>query len=198
MVELSLRDEDPIKQMYVLWAIRWSAEAWKEFTPQTIENCFIKSTLFGSRIGPRPRPQDYLDPPVINEMQQMAEQLLTAGRIHAVINIREFIELLGEEVEDSSEDLIEHVVELYAGPDRDAETDEEAVKQPQIKLNEVLVALQRLRLYKEQQSDFDIDVITTLLRHERRLQGRRPQNTKQQSIAIYFGVADRSVTTSQA
>ena len=60
----------------------------------------------------------------------MAEQLLAAGRIHAVINIREFIKLPGEEVEDLSEDLIKHIVELYAGPDRDAETDKEAIKQP--------------------------------------------------------------------
>ena len=58
----------------------------------------------------------------------MAEQLLAAGRIHTVINIWEFIELLGEEVEDLSEDLIEHIVELYAGPDRDVEMDEEAVE----------------------------------------------------------------------
>ena len=60
----------------------------------------------------------------------MAEQLLVAGRIYVVMNIWEFIELLGEEVEDLSEDLIEHVAELYAGPDRDAETDKEVIKQP--------------------------------------------------------------------
>ena len=57
----------------------------------------------------------------------MAEQLHTAGRICAVINIRNFIKLPGEEVEDSVEDLIEHVVELYAGPDRDIETDKEVI-----------------------------------------------------------------------
>ena len=44
------------------------------------------------------------------------------------MNIREFIKLPGEEVEDSSEDLIEHIVELYIGPNRDAETDKEAIK----------------------------------------------------------------------
>ena len=55
----------------------------------------------------------------------MAEQLYTAGRFHDVINIRNFIELLGEEVEDSAKDLIKHVAELYAGPDRDVETDED-------------------------------------------------------------------------
>jgi hypothetical protein len=131
-------------------------------------------------------------------MQQIAEQLHTAGRFYNVINIRNFIKLLGEEVEDLAKDLIKHVAELYAGPDRDAETDEEVVKQPQIKLNKALVALQRLRLYKEQQSDSNRDVITTLSRHERRIQGRRTQNTKQQSIAMYFSIADRSVTTSRA
>ena len=97
----------------------------------------------------------------------MAKQLLTAGRIRAVINIRNFIKLPGEEVEDSSKDLIKHIAELYAGPDRDAETDKEVTEQPQIKLDKALVALQKLRLYKEQQSDSNRDIITTLLRHER-------------------------------
>jgi hypothetical protein len=130
---------------------------------------------------------------VVDEMQQMAEQLFAAGRIHAIMNIQNFIELPGEEVEDLSGDLIEHVAELYAGPDRDAETDEEAIEQPQIKLDEALVALQTLRLYEEQQSDSDRDVITTLSRHERQIQSRRPQNTKQQLIATYFSIADRSI-----
>ena len=97
----------------------------------------------------------------------MAEQLLTAGRIRAIINIQNFIKLPGEEVEDSSEDLIKHIAELYTGPNRDAETDKEVIKQPQIKLNEALMALQKLYLYKEQQSNSNRDVVTTLSRHER-------------------------------
>ena len=60
----------------------------------------------------------------------MAEQLLAVGRIHAVINIQEFIKLPGEEVEDSLEDLIKYIVELYIGPNCDIETDKEAIKQP--------------------------------------------------------------------
>jgi len=55
----------------------------------------------------------------------MAEQLHTAGRFHNVTNIRNFIKLPGEEVEDLAEDLIKYVAELYAGPDRDIETDED-------------------------------------------------------------------------
>ena len=71
----------------------------------------------------------------------MAEQLLVIGRIRAVINIYNFIKLPGKEVEDLSEDLIKHIVELYAGSNRDAETDKEVIKQPQIKFNKALVAL---------------------------------------------------------
>ena len=55
----------------------------------------------------------------------MVEQLQTVGRVRNVINIRNFIELLGEEVEDLTKDLIEDVVELYIGPDRDAEIDKD-------------------------------------------------------------------------
>jgi hypothetical protein len=58
-----------------------------------------------------------------------------------------------QEVEDSPEDLIESIVELYAGPDRDMETDE------------ALAALQKLQVYEEQQSDSERDVITALSRH---------------------------------
>ena len=45
-------------------------------------------------------------------------------------NIQDFIKLLGKEVEDLTEDLIKHIVELYVGPDRDAEIDKEVIKQP--------------------------------------------------------------------
>ena len=46
------------------------------------------------------------------------------GRIYKPINIQNFIYLPGEDIVDSTKDLIKHVAELYAGPDRDAETDE--------------------------------------------------------------------------
>ena len=72
-------------------------------------------------------------------------------------------------MEDSTEDLIKYIVELYARPDRDAEIDKKVIKQPQIKLNEALDALQKLYLYKEQQKDYNRDIITTLLRYKRQL-----------------------------
>ena len=44
------------------------------------------------------------------------------------MNIQDFIKLLGEEVEDVMEDLIKYIAELYAGPDRDAEINQEVVE----------------------------------------------------------------------
>ena len=58
----------------------------------------------------------------------MAKQLYTAGRVYNVINIHNFIKLPGEEVEDSTKDLIEEVAELYAGPNRNTETDKDESK----------------------------------------------------------------------
>ena len=110
--------------------------------PQPIEICFIKSTLFGSRIGPRSHPQDYIDPPVIDEIEQLAEQLHTAGRVRAVINVRNFIEPPGDEVEDSPEDLIESIAELYAGPDRDGK------QMRKLLINLKLSLIRRLQPYK--------------------------------------------------
>ena len=120
----------------------------------------------------------------------MVEQLHTAGRVCNVTNICNFIKLPGEEVEDSAEDLIEHIAELYAGPDRDTETDEDDFAQPQIKVDEALQALQKLHLYEEQQEDGNRDLIITLTRHDRQIQGRRIRNTKQNSITTYFSVAN--------
>ena len=63
--------------------------------------------------------------PVINKVQEIAEQLRTAGRIREPLNIQNFIHLPGKDVVDSTKDLIKHVAELYTGLDCDAETDKE-------------------------------------------------------------------------
>jgi len=51
-----------------------------------------------------------------------------AGRVRNVINIRNFIELLGKKVEYLTKDLIKHVVELYVGPNYNAKTDKDESK----------------------------------------------------------------------
>ena len=46
-----------------------------------------------------------------------------------MVNIQDFIELLGEEVEDLMEDFIEYIGEFYVGPDHDAKMHEEVIEQ---------------------------------------------------------------------
>ena len=58
------------------------------------------------------------------------EQLKAVRRIRDIINIQDFIKLLGEEVEDLSKDLIKHIIELYIGPNCDIEINKEVIKQP--------------------------------------------------------------------
>ena len=45
-----------------------------------------------------------------------------------MINIQDFIKLLGKEVEDLIEDLIKYIVKLYIGPNCNIEIDKEVIK----------------------------------------------------------------------
>ena len=90
--------------------------------------------------------------------------------------------------------LIEHVAELYAEPDRDAEIDKEDSQQPRIKLDKAIEALQKLRLYKEQQEDGKRGYYNSI-KARASIQEQQPQNTKQTTIKSFFGGADRSILT---
>ena len=47
--------------------------------------------------------------------------------MYKVIDIQNFINLLGKEVEDLTRDFIKYIVELYTRPNRDAEIDKEDI-----------------------------------------------------------------------
>src|SRR6266478_2830516 len=72
MVDHTLNNKDPLKQCNVLWAIRWSMAAWHKVEPQTIDNCFRKTTLFGLIYGPQLRPANYVEP-IVNKLQEMTD-----------------------------------------------------------------------------------------------------------------------------
>ena len=55
----------------------------------------------------------------------MAKQLYTAERICKLLNIQIFIYFLGENVVNSTKDLIKHIVELYTGLNHNIKTDKE-------------------------------------------------------------------------
>src|SRR5204863_3593496 len=171
MIDASLLDKNPVKEMNMLWACRWIVSAWNEVQPSTIDHCWCKSTLLGPYQGAQRRPTDYHDivDDIVHDIQQLGEQLQQAGRIQALMNINNFIDPIEEATEDELENIVEHVAAQF-GPEKDAESDEEeAVEQLKMKISEALTALQQLRLYKEQQDEGNSGFLILLNKHEQEI-----------------------------
>ena len=168
----------------MLWACRWILSAWNEVQPSTIDHCWCKSTLLGPYQGAQCRPADYHD--IVHDIQQLGEQLRHAGRIDRLpMDINNFIDPIEEAVMDGPADIIEHIAAQF-GPERDAESDEEDIEQPKIKISEALAALRQLQLYEEQQNDGDSTLLHLLNKHEQRIQDRRMKESQQMPITAFF------------
>ena len=86
---------------------------------------------------------------------------------------------------EESENIIEHIAAQF-GPERDAESDEEDIEQPKIKMSEAYTALQLLRLWEEQQKDGDSSVLSFLNKYEQRIRDRRMRESQQRPITAFF------------
>ena len=86
---------------------------------------------------------------------------------------------------EESEDIIEHIAAQF-GPERDAESDEEDIEQPKIKMSEAYTALQLLRLWEEQQKDGDSNILSFLNKYEQRIRDRRMRESQQRPITAFF------------
>ena len=130
------------------------------------------------------RPADYHD--IVHDIQQLGEQLQQAGRIHRLpMDINNFIDPIEEAATNESADIIEHIAAQF-GPERDAESDEEDIEQPKIKISEALAALWQLQLYEKQQDDGDSTLLHLLNKHEQRIQDRRMKESQQMPITAFF------------
>ncbi len=101
------------------------------------------------------------------------------------MNINNFIDPIEEATTNEPENIIEHIAAQF-GPERDAESDEEDIEQPKIKISEALAALQQLWLYEEQQKDGDSSVLSLLNKYEQRVQDRRMKESQQMPITAFF------------
>lgn len=188
MVDLTLKDQDPIKKMHILQAVRWCVTVWHtDIQDSTIANCFRKSTIFGVVNGPEPRPTDA---ELIYQIQEATNRLHQLGKIREIMDIRNFINPPEEVVADNSDDIIADIVEQFT--ERDAETDEEEDIQQKVKPQEAIQALQLLRLYEEQSDDCDIDLIRRLNQYEKRLVDRKIEGQQQQLISSFFQASKAS------
>jgi len=61
------------------------------------------------------------------------------------------------------------------------------VETPLVSINDAISALERLRLYEEQQDQGDSQFISVLHKHERLMQARKLNTQKQADIRSFFG-----------
>ena len=107
------------------------------------------------------------------------------NRIAQAMSIDQFLNP-EDEVYDADEVIIDDIVTAYSTQERDYETVEEDVLQPRILKKEAIEALQKVRLYEEQQDDDDSGFISRLGRQERVMKQRTEQGHKQSTINSYF------------
>ena len=175
-------DRDPMKSMNVLQAIRWGITAWEDdVTPATIQNCWIKSEVLGSKYRPRTEEwekqvdeDNQILEDTMTQIEQRIQHLISEERIVSGMDAATFVSPADEVVDDDDDDLFESLVEAYSmgGVQREYETDEEDVAVAPIEEDEALTLLTRLRLYEEQQIDGDEKIISQLNKYEREIFAR--------------------------
>ena len=125
MVKKSLDGEDAVDVMNLLYAIRWSCEAWHEVTKETISNCWRVSNCLNVYSGPQLLNSDQN----WTTIRDLCCQLERVGVIQQAMDISHFINPSEEAITDvEPAAIIEHVVELFTPIEEELE--EQPVPQP--------------------------------------------------------------------
>ena len=116
-----------------------------------------------------------------NEIQATIRRLKDRGHIQSVI-IDEFLNPVEEVVEDTEEDLEDHIVAIYD------ETEEEEVIVSRVQNKDALRALETLRLYEEQREVGDDDLIRRLNRKEWDIKISMAISSRQAVMTDFFAI----------
>lgn len=208
-------DQEPMKAMHVLQALRWGVEAWDDVTVATIQRCWLKARVIGPKYGPQTeqyaRANGWVDQATIEEdeaavdatIHQLDIQLQALKnqhqqRIKEVMSVASFLNPEYEQVEDDEDAIVEDIAAAHTDGDRDYETDEEEVIEHRIQEIEALQLIGRLRLYEEQQGQQHdgnqgnrknggaSEVLVYLNRYEGSIRSRRSQKAKQSLLDSYL------------
>ena|SRR2546423_534752 len=187
MVDKTLDEKkDPLKEIHVLWAIRWIIEAWDEVDPQTIDRCFTKTTLFGPYYGPPTATQALTES--FEMSARLLDQLQQANVIHSRISLEGFLNPDEERISDSRptqvEAAITQAIEIFGGEEVDDNIEQEL--QPKVPLIEVLGAVEKLILFEEQQEVSNNEFLRQLARYSKDLRLRNVVTGKQAEITAFF------------
>jgi hypothetical protein len=181
MVKEFDRGVDPIETMSVLQAIRWGIEAWSfDMKTDTIRNCFNKALHHNDE-------EELQDIDLLTAIETSFRRLQLSNRIQDIMNINEFLNPGGEEVEDSLMQIDDVILCQFAKTqDEDDEDANIFEPTPLISIQAALESLQTLRLYEEQQQGGDSAFLQALIPYERLLSRRKVENQHQRDIRDFF------------
>jgi hypothetical protein len=121
----------------------------------------------------------------VSQITTVIQALAELGRIEEAMTVGSFLDPDAEQVDDTEEDLFQQIASAHADGGCEPESGDETQVTP-VSLSEALAGLATLRLYEEQQQDGSRDLVRTLNRLERELQGKRANRGAQTQIDSYF------------
>ena len=119
------------------------------------------------------------------QIQATIRRLEDRGHIQTAMRIGEFLNLVEEVVEDTEEDLEDHMIAIYDGHEREYETEEEVIVSRVLE-KDALRALETLRLYEEQREVGDDDLIRRLNRKEWDIKTSMAISSRQAVMTDFF------------
>ena len=184
----------------MLWAIRWSIQAWDEVSLTTINRCWCKSTLLGPYFGPQSAPADWIPPSypqvdqqyleVREEVESLVDDLQQLKVVKQKMETSEFIDqpdeaVFDENTSDEAEAVIDRVMSVYTA-EVEPESDDEEEPVAKITESAALEALVILSRYEEQQEHCNNALLRQLEHQEKLIKSRCAQNAKQSDLTRWF------------
>lgn len=121
----------------------------------------------------------------MNDIQASFSQLQISTPIQDLMDIRAFLNPKEESVQDSLDDVDNQILAQYM-PEIEEDSDEEIEILPKVSAEEAFAAIQKLRLYEEQQMEGNPAFIREMERHERVIWRRKLDLQNQRDIRSYF------------
>ena len=103
------------------------------------------------------------------------------------MDINAFLNPVEETVQNTLEDVDHQILAQYM-PDNemDADSEEELEILPQVSIDEAIAAIQRLRLYEEQQVIANMDLLQVLKHHEKLLLQKQTESQRVSDARAFF------------
>ena len=160
-------NRNPISTMNVAKAIHWGLQSWNySVSVETIQNCFRKALSSGEKY------QEPVNRAVLDSIRASFSKLQKVVPGQDLMSITTFLYPIEETVENKLEDIDHQILSQYM-PEPEEDSEEELEILPKVSTEEAIAAMQKLRLYEEQQSEGNSTFIRELNRHENVLWRRK-------------------------